>query len=140
MPIGVEKEGLSQRAARGHKYGLHLPAVKNVSPAGPELQHGLDRLAQKVVAIEVRAAVHEYAIFGIKFPDGIASPVVVNENSPGIVAGSQERDRLLGKLLRHAGILVAGKTDPLHQCKHTYQDDNSPVEKWPEPRRVWTPL
>src|ERR1039458_4752 len=132
MPIAVQKEGLSQRASRGHKYSLHLPAVKNVSPAGPEIHHGLNRLAQEVVAIEIRAAVHEYAIFGIKFPDRIASPVVVNKDSPGLVAGPQERDRFLGKLLRLAGILVAGKTDPLHQCKHGYQNDNSSIEKWPE--------
>src|SRR5450631_1898392 len=87
MPTGVEKEGLSQRASRGHKHSLHLPAVKNVSPAGPEIHHGFDRLAQEVIAIEVRAAVHEYAIFGIKFPDRIASPVVENEDSLGMVAG-----------------------------------------------------
>src|SRR5713226_4412437 len=30
MPIGVEKEGLSQRAGRGDQYRLDLPAVKNV--------------------------------------------------------------------------------------------------------------
>jgi len=68
MPIGVEKEGLSQRAGRRHKYRLNLPAVKDVAPAGPELQDGL-KLAQEDVAIEVRAAVHKYAIFGIEFPD-----------------------------------------------------------------------
>jgi len=118
MPIGVEKEGVSECAGRGNKYRLHLPAVKNVSPAGPEIHHGPNRLAQEIDAIEVGAAVHEYAIFGIKFPDRITSPVIENKEFPGLVASSQEGDSLLGKLLRLAGILVAGKTDPLHQCKH----------------------
>jgi len=130
IPIAVQKEGLSQRAGRGHKYSLHLPAIKNVSPASPELHRGL-KLAQEGVAIQVRAAVYEYAIFRIELPDRIASPVIVNENSPRIVAGTQERDSSLRKLLRLAGILVAGKTDPLHQCKHSDQNDNKPVEKWP---------
>src|ERR1700674_5167419 len=114
MPVGVEKEGLSQRAGRGHKYRLHLPAVKNVSPAGPELHCGL-KLAQQVVAIQVCAAINEYAIFGIELPDCIASPVVVNEDSSGLVASLQERDRFLGKQVRLAGILVSGKTDPLYR-------------------------
>src|SRR5882762_604979 len=135
MPIGVEKEGLSQGAGRGHKYRVHLPAVKNVSPAGSELHCDL-KLAQQVVAIEVCAAVHKDAIFGIKFPDRIASPVVVNEDPPGLLAGPQERDSSLGKLLRLPGVLAAGKTDPLHQCKDTYQNDNSRVEKQTEPRGV----
>src|SRR5208337_4228017 len=64
MPIGVEKEDLSQRAGRGHQHRLHLPALKNVPPAGPELHSGL-KLAQEVVAIEVRPAVHKYTIFRI---------------------------------------------------------------------------
>src|SRR5450759_5238319 len=140
MPIGIEKEGLGQRAGRGHQYRLHLPSVKHVSPAGPESHHGLNRLAQEVVAIKISAAVHEYAILGIKLPDRIASPVVVNENSLGLVAGPPERHSLLGKLLRLVGILVAGKTDPLHQYKHSHQNDKSPVEKWPEPRGVGTPV
>src|SRR4030088_2526270 len=136
MPIGVEEEGLSQRAGRGHKYSLHLPAVKNVSPAGPELHGGL-KLPQEVVAIEVGAAVHEYAIFGIEFPDCIASPVVVNENSPGLGPGLQERDSLLRILLRLTGILVAGKTDPFYRRKHSNQNDNGKVKKWSEPDGVW---
>src|SRR5208282_5665135 len=139
MPIRVEKEGLRQRARRRHKHRLHLPAVKNLSPAGPELYGGL-KLAQEVVAIEVRPAVHEYTILGIKFPDGIASPVVVNKDVTGLVAGPQERDSFLRKLLGLAGILVAGESDPLHQCKHTYQNDNRAVEKWPEPRGARRPL
>src|ERR1700674_4853624 len=139
MPIGVEKEGLSQRAERGHKYRLHRPAVKNVSPAGPGLQGGL-KLARQVVAIEVRSAVHEHAMFGIKFPDGIASPVVVNENSLGLGTGLQERDSSLRILLRLVGILAAGETDPLHQRKQSNQNDNGDVKRRPEPRGVWTPL
>src|SRR6202158_5810691 len=123
MPVGVEKEGLRQRAGRWHKHSLHLPAVKNVSPTGPELHGGL-KLAQQVVAIEVGATVHEYAIFGIEFPDRIASPIVVNENSLGLGAGLQERDCLLGILLRFVGILAAGKTDPFYGRKHSNQNDN----------------
>src|ERR1700687_184654 len=116
VPIGVKKECLRPRAGGRNNYSLHPPAVKNVSPAGPESHHG-PNLAQEVVAIEISTAVREYAIFGIKLPDRIASPVVVNENSPGIVASPQERDRLLGKLLRLNCVLVAGKGDPFHQCK-----------------------
>src|ERR1019366_6398835 len=81
MPVGVEKEGLSHGAGVGHKDRLYLPAVKHVAPAGADLHHGLNRLAQEVVAIEIGAAIHEHAIFRIKLPDGIASPVVVNEDS-----------------------------------------------------------
>src|ERR1700676_4140309 len=139
LPVGVEEEGLRQRAGRGHKHRLNFPVVKNVSPAGPELHCGL-KLEKQVVAIEVCAAVHKYAILGIKFPDRIASPVVVNENSLGLGAGLQERDSSLGILFRLAGILAAGKTDPLHQCKHSNQNDSGHVEKWTEPRGVRTPL
>ena len=130
---------MRERTRRGHKYRLHLPAVKNVTPAGPELQGGL-KLAQEVVAIEVGAAVHEHAIFGIEFPDRIASPVVVNENSLGLGAGLQERDSFLGKLLRLAGVLVAGKTDPFYQRKHSNQNYKGKVKKWSEPDRVWRQL
>jgi hypothetical protein len=98
------------------------------------------KLVQEVVAIEVCAAVHKYAIFRIKFPDRIASPVVINENSLGLGAGLQESDRSLGILLRLVGILAAGETDPLHQCKHSNQDDSGRIEKWTEPRGVWAPL
>jgi hypothetical protein len=88
MPIGVEKEGLRHCAGRRHKYGFHLPVVEHVLPAGSELHHGANRLTHEVVAIEIGAAIHEYAILRIEIPDGIASPVVKNENSPGIVAGT----------------------------------------------------
>ncbi len=91
-------------------------------------------------AIEVGAAVHEDAIFGIELPDRVASPVVVNKDFLGLVAVPQERDRFLGKLFRLGSILAAGKTDPLHQCKHSHQRENSPVKKWPEPRGGRIPL
>ena len=82
MPIGVEHKGLGQSGGRGHKDGVHIPPVKNVLPAGVQ-EHGSLELAQQVVAIEVGTAIHEYAVFGIEFPDGVASPVVVDKNSPG---------------------------------------------------------
>src|SRR5664279_1177351 len=132
-PIGVQQEGLSECAGRRHKYRLYVPAVKNVSPAGAELHGGL-KLTQEVVAIEVGPAVHEDAILGIEFPYRKASPVVVNKDFARLVAGPQEGDRLLGKLFRLTGILVAGKTVPLHQRKDCHQDDYGPVEKGPEPR------
>src|SRR6202140_1947773 len=138
MPLGVEEEGLGQGAGRGYKYRLHLPAVKNVSPAGPELHCGL-KLAQQVVTVEVCAAVHKYAIFGIKFPDGIASPVEVHENSLGLVAGPQESDSFLGEQVRLAGVLVSSKIDPLYQRKHSNQNDNGKVKRRPEPRRDGCP-
>ena len=141
MPIRVEQEGLRQRAGGGHKHRLHLPVVKNVSPAGPELDGGLklseEVFAPEIGAIEVRSAIHEYAIFGIELPDRIASPVVVNEDFLGLVAGPLERDSFFGKLLRLGSILVAGKSRPLHQCKHSHQHENSPVKKRPEPRGDW---
>src|SRR5208282_6113216 len=121
MPIGVEQEGLRQRAGRGQKRRLHLPAVENVSPTGAELHRGL-KLAEEVFApeigapeigaIEVGAAVHEDAIFGIALPDRIASPVIVNKDFLGLVAGPQERDGFFGKLLHLGSTLAASKTDP----------------------------
>src|ERR1700730_11710617 len=132
VPVGVENEGLRQSAGRGHKYRLYLPAIKNVSPAGPELDCGL-KLAQQAVAIEVSPAVHEDAIFGIKSPDRVASPVVINENSLGLGSGLQERDSSLGILLRLVVILAAGETDPLHQRKQSNQNDNGDVKIMREP-------
>src|SRR5258708_26832232 len=131
MPIGVEEEGLRQGAGRRHEDSVHLPVMKNVRPAGPEL-HGGFELTQQVVAIEIGAAVHEYAIFGIEFPDRIASPVVVNEDSAGLVAGLQEGGSFLGKLLRLAGVLVTSKTDPFYQRKHGHQKSNCSDKEWPK--------
>src|SRR5580658_3444518 len=51
VPIGVEKQGLGQRAGWGHQDHLHLPVLKNVSPAGAEFRHCLDRLAEQFVSI-----------------------------------------------------------------------------------------
>ena len=116
MPIRVQKKGLRQRAGRWHKYGLHLPAIQNVSPAGSE-PYGSLELAQQVVAVEVGSAIHEHSVFRIKIPYGIASPVVVHEDSRGMAGGLQKCYRLLGKLLRLAGVLTAGKTGPSHQRK-----------------------
>src|SRR5208282_6428803 len=85
------------------------------------------------------ASVHEHAIFGIKLPDRVASPIVVDKNPLRIMAGLQERDCSLGKQLRLASVLVASKTDPVHQGKRSHQNENRRAEKRPEPPREGCP-
>jgi hypothetical protein len=80
-PTWVQQKPLAQGRGRRHKYGLYSPAVKNVSPATSKGYHSR-KLANQVVAIKVGAAVHEYAILGIKLPDREASPVIVNKDVP----------------------------------------------------------
>ena len=79
------------------------------------------KLVQEVVAVEVGATIHENPVFGIELPDGIASPVVVNEDVLRIVGGAQERDRVLRKLRGFRSRLVAGQADPLDRLKIAVQ-------------------
>ena len=107
--MGVEKQSLCQGAGRRDQQRFDVPAIQHAAPALPELHRGRE-LVQRAVAIEVGAAIQKYPIFRIKIPDGIASPVVVNENSAWLVVGAEEGDRFLWVLLRFAGILVVGQT------------------------------
>src|SRR5208282_5689235 len=109
--------------------------VENFSPAGAKLHHGANGLAEQVVAIEVGAAVHKYAIFRIQFPNRIASPVIENEDVSRIVTGMQESHRFLRKMLGFAGILVAGETDPPGRGKQRQQNEDGRVEKQAGPQR-----
>jgi hypothetical protein len=42
MPLGIEQEGLRYCARRGYKNRFHLPTIKNVLPAGVDVNDGLD--------------------------------------------------------------------------------------------------
>jgi hypothetical protein len=84
--MGIEKEGLGQCARRGNKHSFDLPIGQNFVPARAELNRPLE-LAEQVIAVKVRTAIHEHSIAGIKIPDRVAAPIVVNEDPLGLVAG-----------------------------------------------------
>ncbi len=116
MPIGFEFEGLRQGAGRGHQDFIHLPGVEDLAPAGLELQRGFE-LAEEVVTlravspqigalIKVSAAISEHAIVRVKLPEGVASPVVVDEKARRIMGVAQECNRSVRKLTDLVEVLM----------------------------------
>ena len=78
VPPVIQKEALGQRARGRHQDRFHPPSVQNLLPSVAQLA-GLLELAQQVISIEVRPAIHEHAILWVELPDYVPSPVVVNE-------------------------------------------------------------